>query len=169
MKPTHTHVAHGGRFAMVAHYNGDVSLEAQMIVVYRDLDRETDTATTAKDWETNWRQIATDDCTVCLGAGTDQIKGNKAQPCGGCYGLGKVRDDGETPTDMWELATVATAIIQKQQEDLQRLRQLAALPEVQAALQARREAHTSDAITMQEQAWRSGRGYGPGGARHTGD
>ena len=100
-KPTHTHVAHGGRFAMLAHYNGDVSLEAQMIVIYRDLDRKTDTATTAKDWETNWRPIETDDCTVCLGTGIDQIKGNAAPPCGGCFGLGKVREDGETPADMW--------------------------------------------------------------------
>lgn len=168
-KPTHTHAAQGGRFALVAHYNGDVSLEAQMIVVYRDLDREADTATTAKDWETNWRPIATDDCPVCLGAGTDQIKGNAANPCGGCFGLGKVRDDGETPADRWELASVATGIIKREQQELTQRRQAMALPEVRAALQAAKERQTTDAMAEQEQKWRAGRGYGPGGARYTGD
>lgn len=168
-KPTHTHATQGGRFAMLAHYNGDVSLEAQMIVVYRDLDREVDTATTAKDWETNWRPIAKNDCPVCLGAGTDQIKGNKSRPCGGCYGLGKVRDDGETPADMWELASVAADIIKRQQRELKQRRKAMARTEVKEALEAAREREISDSITEQEQKWRDGTGHGPGGRRYTGD
>jgi len=167
-KPTHTHATQGGRYAMVAHYNGDMALSSQMIVVYRDLDREIDTATTAKDWETNWRAIAPDDCTVCLGSGTDQLKGDKRQPCGGCYGLGKVQADGETPGDRWKLADVALGIIRRQQHELEQRRQAMALPEVREALhnvKARRESVAAE----QDQAWRSGRGHGPGGARYTGD
>lgn len=169
MKPTHTHATQGGRFAMVAHYNGDTSLDAQMIVVYRDLDHETDTATTAKDWETSWRAVAPDDCTVCLGSGTDQIKGNKGNPCGGCFGLGKVREDGETPADQWELAEIAGGIIKRQLQELEQRRRAMALPEVREALQAAKERQTTDSIAAQEQQWRAGRGYGPGGRRYTGD
>ncbi len=172
MTPTHTHKTRGGRFAMIAHYNGDTSLEAQQIVVYRDLDLEIDTATTSKDWETNWKPIATDDCTICLGSGTDQIKGNKHRPCGGCYGLGKVKQDGETPTDRWELAEVALGIIQRQQQELEQRRQTMALPGVMAALEAHRrdrQRQQEDAVAEKERQWREGRGHGPGGARMTGD
>ena len=55
-QPSHTHKTKGGRFAMLAHYNGDTALDAQMIVVYRDLDREIETATTAKDWDRSLKQ-----------------------------------------------------------------------------------------------------------------
>lgn len=168
MNPTHTHVTQGGRYAMLAHYNSDLSLESQMIVVYRDLDHETETATTAKDWETNWRPIAADDCTVCMGTGTDQIKGNKSNPCGGCYGLGKVRENGETPAGEWQVADVALGIIRRQRQELDRLRQLEALPEVQAVLEKRR-ARQRGVTAEKEQEWRGGAGHGPRGRRHVGD
>ncbi|CAM3310840.1 hypothetical protein [Halomonas lysinitropha] len=171
-QPTHTHKTRGGRFALVAHYNGDTSLESHQIVVYRDLDLEVDTATTTKDWETNWRPVAGDDCTVCMGTGTDQIKGNKDRPCGGCFGLGKVRQDGETPKDRWQLAEVAAGIIKRQQQELEQRRQAMALPGVKAALEAHRmerQRQQEDAVAEQEQKWRGSRGHGPGGARHTGD
>jgi len=148
-KPTHTHKTQGGRFAMVAHYNGDTSLEAQMIVVYRDLDRETDTATTAKDWETNWRPIATDDCPVCLGSGHDHIKVNKSKQCGGCYGLGKVKEDGQRPEDLWQLADVATHIIQRKQHELEQRRRAMATPAVREAIQRERERAVSESTTRQ--------------------
>lgn len=171
MTPTHTHVTQGGRYAMLAHYNGDMSLESQMIVVYRDLDHETETATTAKDWETNWRPIATDDCTVCMGTGTDQIKGNKSQPCGGCYGLGKVRQDGEKPANEWEVADVALGIIRRQQRIIEQRDQVLAFPEVQEALKARNEKKGKEPPdwVQREQQWRESGGRGHGGRRHVGD
>jgi hypothetical protein len=171
-QPTHTHKTRGGRFALVAHYNGDVSLEAQQIVIYRDLDLETDTATTTGDWETNWRAIAPDDCPVCVGTGTDQIKGNKDRPCGGCYGLGKVKEDGETPADRWQLAEVALGIIRRQQQELEGRRIAMATPAVAEALrkagqEIRRQ--QEDAQAENERKWREGPGHGPGGRRQTGD
>lgn len=169
MKPTHTHVAQGGRFALVTETPGTGPLEGQTLVVYHDLDREVQSATTLDDWRQHWRPIATDDCPVCLGTATDQIKGNAANPCGGCFGLGKVRDDGETPADRWELAAVATGIIKRQQQELAQRRQAMAVPEVRAALQAAEERQTTDAMAKQEQKWRAGRGHGPGGRRYTGD
>lgn len=171
MTPSHTHKERGGRFAMVAHYNGDTTLDAQMIVVYRDLDREIETATTAKDWEQHWKPIAPDDCTICLGSGTDQIKGNKERPCGGCFGLGKVREDGETPADRWELADVALGIIRRWQQETLELRQIAALPEVKEVLTARKERQQREPPdwVQKEQAWREGSGRGHGGRRHVGD
>lgn len=168
-QPTHTHKANGGRFALVAHYNGDMSLDAQMIIVYRDIDREIETATTAKDWEDNWQAVAPDDCPVCLGAGTDQIKGNKDKPCGYCYGLGKVRESGEAPAEIWEVATIATGIIERQKKELGRLRQIESHPHVQALLDQERQQAMSDSVARQEQEWRNGRGHGPGGQRMTGD
>lgn len=170
-QPTHTHKTQGGRFAMVAHYNGDTSLEAQQIVVYRNLDLETDTATTAKDWERNWQPIEPDTCTVCMGTGRDAIKGNKANPCGGCYGLGKVKANGETPADRWELAEVALGIIQRQARIIEQRDQVLAFPEVQEVLKARRERQQKEppGWVQREQAWREGSGRGHGGRRHTGD
>lgn len=168
-QPTHTHRANGGRFALVASYNGDMSLDAKMIIVYRDIDREIETATTAKDWEDNWQAVAPDDCPVCLGAGTDQIKGNKDKPCGYCYGLGKVREDGEAPAEIWDVATIATNIIERQKKELGRLRQIESHPDVQALIEQERQQAISDSVARQEQEWRNGRGHGPGGQRHTGD
>ncbi|MBB3142770.1 hypothetical protein [Halomonas organivorans] len=170
-QPTHTHRQHGGRFAMLAHYNGDTALEAQMIVIYRDLDREIETATTAKDWEQNWKPIAADDCTLCLGTGTDAIKGNKRQPCGGCFGLGKVMKDGERPNDYWQIAEVALGIIQRQQRIIEQRDQVLAFPEVQEVLQqrkARQEKEPAEWV-QREQEWRESGGRGHGGRRHTGD
>ncbi|MDW5376794.1 hypothetical protein R6258_07655 [Halomonas sp. HP20-15] len=168
MKPTHTH-AQGGRFALVCETPGTGPLEGQTLVVYHDLGRDVQSATTLDDWRQHWRPIATDDCPVCLGTGTDQIKGNKSYPCGGCYGLGKVCSDGETPDDRWELAEVAAGIIKRQQQELEQRRQAMALPEVRAALQAARERQAADATAANEQQWRDGRGHGPGGRRYTGD
>jgi hypothetical protein len=168
-KPTHTHRASGGRFAQVAEHAGTGPLEGQQLVIYHDLDRDVQSATTADDWRQQWSPIATDDCPICLGTGTDQIKGNKKQPCGGCYGVGKVRDDGETPSDLWELADVALGIIQRQQQELEQRRQAMALPEVREALQAAKDKRITDSIAESEQKWRDGRGHGPGGRRHTGD
>lgn len=172
MKPTHTHKTQGGRFAMLAHYNGDTSLDAQMIVVYRDLDREIETATTANDWEQNWKVIADDDCPLCLGSGSDPIKGNKTNPCGGCYGLGKVRIDGERPKDLWQLAEVAKRMLEQLRQQVETLEKRQALPGVAEAIQGAMVAEVGrrqDAQAEQERKWREGRGHGPGGARHTGD
>lgn len=161
---------------MIAHYNGDASLEAQQIVIYRDLDLETDTATTTGDWETNWRSIAPDDCPVCVGTGTDQIKGNKANPCGGCFGLGKVREDGESPADRWELAEVGLRIITGLRNELSiAVRQLEAIhatPGVNDVLEEHLQAQLrqqEDAVAEKERQWREGPGHGPRGRRHTGD
>ncbi|MDX5378739.1 MAG: hypothetical protein LPK08_14630 [Halomonas sp.] len=76
-------------------------------MIYHELGRDVLNATTADDWYQHWRPVAADACPVCMGSGHDQIKGNKNRPCGGCFGLGKVRKDGEPPTDMWELAEAA--------------------------------------------------------------
>lgn len=168
-QPTHTHRESGGRFALVARYNGDMSLDAKMIIVYRDIDREIETATTAKDWEDNWKAVAPDDCPVCLGSGHDQIKGNKDKPCGGCYGLGKVLESGERPADLWELAAVATGIIERHKAKLTKQRQQLAMPEVKEALQAAEMQRITDSVARQEQEWRNGRGHGPAGQRYTGD
>lgn len=168
MKPTHTH-AQGGRFALVSESTGAGPLEGQALVIYHDLDRDVQSVTTLEAWRQHWRPIATDDCPVCLGTGTDQIKGNKSYPCGGCYGLGKVCSDGETPDAMWPLAEVAMGIIKRQQQELEQRRQAMALPEVRAALQSVKEKLTADTVARQEQQWRDGRGHGPGGRRYTGD
>ncbi|MDL4864118.1 hypothetical protein NPJ88_017430, partial [Halomonas elongata] len=96
-KPTHTHQQHGGRWAAINSHPGAGPLAGQEVVILHDLDKDVTSVTTYQDWNDNWRAIAIDDCTVCLGTGKDSIKGNKRQPCGGCYGLGKIRQDGETP------------------------------------------------------------------------
>nr|WP_300312855.1 hypothetical protein [Halomonas sp.] len=169
---THTHRQLGGRFALVAEHAGTGALEGQGVAIYLDIDKDITSATTTDDWRQQWRPIAKDDCPVCLGTGTDQIKGNKRRPCGGCFGLGKVKGDGETPGDMWELATVATGIIQRQLQELGQLHEMVAQPELQSAiqvLQQRQHEAELNAIARSEQQWRNGQGRAAGGRRHTGD
>lgn len=168
-KPTHTHRAQGGRYLAINCTPGSGPLKGQTLVIYHDLDKDVQSATTQEDWQQNWRGVDRDDCPVCLGTGTDQIKKAKYKPCGGCYGLGKVRTDGETPADLWELADVALGIIQRQQHELAQRRQAMAIPEVHAALQAVKDKRVADSIAEQEQKWRDGKGHGPGGRRHAGD
>lgn len=167
-QPTHTHKTQGGRFFMEREHAGASALEGQRLTVYRDLDKDVTSATTLDDWHKNWRPLDTDDCTLCLGSGRDAIKGNKAQPCGGCFGLGKVRKDGETPDDRWELADIALGIIRRWQQETLQLRQVAALPEVKEVVEKRR-AEDRQAWVEEEQNWRAGPGRGHGGRRHTGD
>ncbi|PSJ23603.1 hypothetical protein CVH10_01725 [Halomonas sp. ND22Bw] len=164
-QPTHTHKTQGGRFALVALHHGAGALDGKRLALYRDLDRDVESVALEGEWHQHWREIEKDDCTLCMGSGTDQIKGNQRQPCGGCYGLGKVRRDGEAPADMWQLAEIASRLLQRQQTALQRLHTLEAMPEVQELVQQRQDA----AVGQQEQQWRGSRGHGPGGQRRTGD
>jgi hypothetical protein len=168
-QPTHTHRESGGKFNEIAQHQGTGPLEGQRLVIYHDLDKGIQSATTKDDWDQNWKLVAPDDCPVCIGTGHDHIKGNKDKPCGHCYGLGKVHDTGEAATDMWELATVATGIIQRQLDELHSLRRVAQNPAVQALLEEQRQQAIEDSMARQEQEWRGGRGHGPGGQRHTGD
>lgn len=168
-KPTHTHRTQGGRYVEVSQHAGAGPLEGQQLVIYHDLGRDVQSATTADDWRLHWRTIAQDDCPVCMGAGTDQIKGNKAKPCGGCYGLGKVRTDGETPADMWELAEVAERIIIALENDVKDMTEHLALPGVMDLIKRQRQQMIDDSTARQEQEWRDGKGRGPGGRRHVGD
>lgn len=168
-QPTHTHRERGGKYAQLQQHMGAGPLEGNWLIVYEDLEKDIQSATTQDDWLSNWRPLLTDDCPVCLGTGHDHIKGNKDRPCGHCYGLGKVRVDGEAATDLWELATVATGIIERQQAELIKQRQQLAMPEVKEALQAAEMQRITDSVARQEQEWRNGRGHGPGGQRYTGD
>tara|TARA_B100000929_G_scaffold279500_1_gene256699 strand:+ start:515 stop:1027 length:513 start_codon:yes stop_codon:yes gene_type:complete len=168
-QPTHTHRESGGKYAELQQHQGTGSLEGHWLIVYEDLDKGIQSATTQDDWLNNWRPLLHDDCPVCLGSGHDHIKGNKHRPCGHCYGLGKVRADGEAATDLWELSTVATGIIERQQEELHQLRQIASNPAVQALLEQQRQQAIDDSMARQEQKWRSEQGHGPGGQRFTGD
>jgi len=167
-RPSHTHQEHGGRYTLLGEHAGGGTLEGHTLIMYRDLDKGLQSLTTADDWRNNWRAIANDDCPICLGSGTDQIKGNTSKPCGACFGLGKVKADGETPTDRWELADIANGIIRRQQTELQRLRRITAVPEIQQAIGKYRDDAGSDWM-QDEQEWRSGPGRGPGGRRYTGD
>ncbi len=167
-QPTHTHRQHGGRFVMEREHAGASALEGQRLTVYRDLDKDVTSATTLDDWHKNWKPLDADDCPLCLGTGRDAIKGAKHQPCGGCYGLGKVRKDGTRPEDCWQTADVAQGIIQRQQHELGRLRQIAALPGVQKIVE-KHHAENRAAWVEEEQKWREGPGRGHGGRRHTGD
>lgn len=169
MTPTHTHATNGGRYTLVSAHTGGGALAGQQLVIYADLDKECSSATTADDWRQHWREIAPDDCTVCLGAGTDQIKGNKDRPCGGCYGFGKVLETGETPTELWDLASVATGIIDRLCRERDEAQRWLADAEVQAFIEQLRQRRIDDSIAKNEQEWRNGRGHGPGGQRHTGD
>lgn len=164
-QPTHTHKTQGGRFALVALHHGTGALDGQRLALYHDLDRDVESVALEGEWCQHWREIEADDCSVCMGTGRDAIKGAAGQPCGGCYGLGKIRPDGETPADMWQLAEIAGRIIQRQQTALQRLHSLEAMPEVRELVKRRQE----ESVAQQEQKWRDGRGQGPRGQRRTGD
>lgn len=169
MTPTHTHAVHGGRFAFVARLSGTGSIAGTELVTYHDLDKDMPGAMKSEEWDRDWRPVESDDCPVCLGAGTDQIKGNKQHPCGGCYGLGKVRADGETPTELWELADIAGRIIARRTAERDEAQAWLADAEVQAFIERLRQQRIDDATAKHEQEWRAGRGYGHGGQRHTGD
>lgn len=168
-QPTHTHRTNGGKFAEIERIHGGGASEGWVQVIYHDIDRDVRSYTNPEDWEQNWREIAPDDCTVCLGTGTDHIKGNAANPCGHCYGLGKVREDGQAPAELWELATIAGGIIQRQLEELLNLRRIANNPAVQDLVERERQQAITDSVAMNERAWREGQGHGPHGQRHTGD
>jgi len=169
LRATHTHRQEGGRYQMVAQHEGSGALAGQHLVIYRDMDKDVSSGTTLEDWRQHWRPIAKDDCTVCLGSGTDQIKGNKHKPCGGCFGLGKVREDGEVPESEWQVADVARAVIQRQHQRIGELEQMIAYPGVQELVAKAKAEAMDDAIAKDEHRWRSGKGHGPGGRRHTGD
>lgn len=168
-QPTHTHRESGGKYAELQQHEGAGPLAGQWLVIYEDLDKGIQSATTQDDWLANWREIAPDDCTVCMGTGTDHIKGNAKMPCGHCYGLGKVMDTGDRPTEMWDVAGIATLIIERQQAELHQLRQVANNPAVQALIEQQRQQAMSDSVAHQERQWRDGKGHGPGGQRMTGD
>lgn len=169
MTPTHTHAEHGGRYSMLGEPLGSGPLESVHLVKYQDMQTHLEQITTMEDWGAHWRKIAPDDCSVCLGNGTDQIKGNKQRPCGGCYGLGKVEADGETPTDLWDLADIAGRIIRQLRAERDEAQRQLADAEVQAFIEQLRQRRIDDSIAEQEHAWRDGRGHGHGGQRHTGD
>lgn len=169
-QPTHTHRERGGKYQEIAQHQGaGADLEGKWLVLYRDLDKGIDSITNLDEWESQWKEVAADDCPICLGAGHDQIKGNRDKPCGGCYGLGKVLETGEAPTEMWELATVATTIIARQEHELRNLRRIAQNPAVQALIEQQRQHAIDESTARQEQEWRSTPGHGHGGQRYTGD
>ena len=168
-QPTHTHREGGGKFHEVAQHQGTGPLEGQWLVIFHDLVDGIEMATTQADWVQNWREVSPDDCTVCMGTGYDHIKNNKEMPCGGCYGLGKVLETGDAPTEMWELATVANTIITRQEHELRNLRRVAQNPAVQALIEQQRQHAIDESTARQEQEWRKGKGHGPHGQRHTGD
>lgn len=167
--PTHTHRESGGKYAYIGELSGGKVYAGQTLVIYHDLDKNITAHVVEGQWQSEWQPIQPDDCPICLGAGHDQFKGNKDKPCGGCYGLGKVKDSGETPAELWELATVATGIITRQQAELHQLRQIVEAPGVRAFYEQQRQQAINDSIGRQEQQWREGRGHGPGGQRYTGD
>ncbi|RUR43333.1 hypothetical protein [Vreelandella populi] len=168
-QPTHTHRELGGKYIELQQHEGAGPLVGQWLVIYEDLSKGIQSATTQADWMQNWRAVAPDDCTVCMGTGTDHIKGNAANPCGHCYGLGKVREDGEAAGELWELATIAGGIIQRQLEELLNLRRIADNPAIQELIEQQRQQAMIDGIARDDQAWRNGQGFGPGGQRYTGD
>lgn len=168
-QPTHTHRESGGKYAELQQHEGAGPLAGQWLVIYEDLDKAIQSATTQADWLANWRQIAPDDCPLCLGSGLDPIKGTKYKPCGHCYGLGKVQPDGEQPTDQWEIADVALTIITPLRQEVESLRRIAQNPAVQALIEQQRQHAIDESTARQEQEWRRGKGHGPGGQRHTGD
>ncbi|MCB8889968.1 hypothetical protein [Vreelandella malpeensis] len=168
-QPTHTHRDHGGKYAEIAQYQGAGALEGQWLVVYEDLDKGVQSATTQDDWRQQWRPLERDDCPLCLGAGTDPIKGDKSKPCGHCYGLGKVRADGKPLSDLWGVADIATGIIQRQRVELEQLRAIADYPGVRELVERERQQRIDASITLQEQEWRGGKGHSHGGQRYTGD
>lgn len=178
MKPTHISIAHGAKSARIGTAQGEGQLAGKTLVIYLDLTVEPPATHYIEEerWEAQWREIPTDACPVCYGSGTDQIKKRQDRPCGGCYGLGRVKEDGETPKEMWELAEVAGKVITEIRAEMAKIERKAALmmqaPGVADWLEAeraRRQRAASDAQAEQERKWREGRGHGPGGARYTGD
>ena len=168
--PTHTHRVGGGKFKEIAQHQGaGAELEGKWLVLYRDLEKGIDSITSLHEWECNWREIKPDDCSVCMGTGHDHIKGNKDRPCGHCYGLGRVRKDGSTPADMWELSEVAQRIIIALENDVNEMSEALALPGVRDLIEQQRQQVVIDSMARQEQEWRDSRGHGPGGQRMTGD
>ncbi|MGO3058309.1 MAG: hypothetical protein ACTID3_15435 [Halomonas sp.] len=168
-QPTHTHRELGGKYAELQQHEGAGPLAGQWLVIYEDLNKGIQSITTQEDWLTNWRPVAPDDCTVCMGTGTDHIKGNPDNPCGHCYGLGKVLDSGERPSEMWDVASIAAIIIQRQQDELLNLRRIASSPAVQALVEQERQQAINESTARNERAWREGQGHGPHGLRYTGD
>lgn len=168
-QPTHTHREKGGRIGMVTSYWGVGPLEGQQFVVYQNLDLVTECLTTMDDWQANWRKLEPDDCPLCLGSGIDPIKGVKHKPCGHCYGLGKVKSDGEQATEQWDVADIALTIITPLREKLENLQRIADNPAVQALLEQERQQAIIESTARNEQAWRDGQGHGPHGQRYTGD
>jgi len=174
VKPTHVHNTHGTRTARIGTAQGEGQLAGQTLVIYLDLSTEPPATHYIEQarWDAEWMEIPADACPVCHGTGTDQIKKRKDRPCGGCYGLGRVRLDCETPKEMWELAEVAGRIIAELHREVAGLQSQLATPGVAEAIKAewqRRQQAASDAQAEQERKWREGRGHGPGGARMTGD
>ena len=174
MKPTHVHRQHATRAARIGTAQGEGQLAGKSLVIYLDLSTQPPAThyIEAGRWEAEWREIPADACPVCHGSGTDQIKKRKDRPCGGCYGLGRVRQDGETPKGAWEVAEVALGIIQRQARIIEQRDQVLAFPEVQEVLKARKERQQQEGPpdwVQREQDWRGSRGRGPGGARMTGD
>lgn len=178
MKPTHVHRQHGGPAARIGTAQGEAHHAGQTLVIFLDMGMDppnTDYLEISL-WESEWQEIPSNACPVCHGSGHDQIKKRKDRPCGGCYGLGRVKEDGETPKGEWEVAEVAGRIIAElktgRAEAERRLAQVREIPGVVQAIgaeQARRLRGASDAQAEQERKWREGRGHGPGGARYTGD
>lgn len=168
-QPTHTHREHGGKYAFIGELNGGNIYNSEMLVIYHDVDKNITSHAVESDWQQNWKAIERNDCPVCLGSGHDQIKGNKDKPCGGCYGLGKVMQSGERPTDLWEIATVATGIIERQREKIAQLSDITENPAIKSLLDQQRQQAMDDSMARQEQHWRDGQGAGPGGQRFTGD
>lgn len=168
-QPTHTHRTLGGKYAELAQHEGAGALTGHWLVIYEDLAKGIQSATTQDDWIEQWRPLERDDCPLCLGAGTDPIKGDKSKPCGHCYGLGNVMDTGERPSDQWELAEVATGIIQRQRVEVAQLRAIADHPGVRELVERERQQRIEDSMACNEQAWRDSQGHGPGGQRFTGD
>ncbi|MGE4534705.1 hypothetical protein [Halomonas sp.] len=178
MKPTHIHSTHGTRTARIGTAQGEGQLAGQTLVIYLDLSVEPPATHYIEQarWEAEWREIPADACPVCHGSGTDQIKKRKDRPCGGCYGLGRVKADGETPKGEWEVAEVAGRIIEGLRGKLERansgieaMQRTPGVPEAIDAERERRRQAASNAQAEQERKWREGRGHGPGGARMTGD
>ncbi|GEK50939.1 hypothetical protein [Vreelandella venusta] len=168
-QPTHTHRTSGGKYAELQQHEGAGPLAGQRLVIYEDLDKGIQSATTQDDWLANWREIAPDDCPLCLGSGIDPIKGVKYKPCGHCYGLGKVKGNGEQATEQWDVADIALTIIAPLREKLESLQRIADNPAVQALIEQQRQQVVIDSMARQEQEWRDSRGHGPGGQRMTGD
>lgn len=168
-QPTHTHRELGGKYAELQQHEGAGPLAGQWLVIYEDLTKGIQSVTTQQDWLANWRMLDKDDCPLCLGSGIDPIKGVKYKPCGHCYGLGKVKGDGEQATEQWDLADIALTIIAPLREKLESLQRIADNPAVQVLLEQERQQAIIESTARNDQAWRESAGYGPGGQRYTGD